>query len=1009
VAALDGLRAFAVAAVLVFHADLGIVDGGFLGVSVFFTLSGFLITSLLLREHERHGRIALGAFYTRRARRLLPAAYLCVALVLAIGVLWSATQRRDLPGDAVAAVANVANWRFAFAEQSYQDLFLGAPSPLAHFWSLAIEEQCYLVIPVIAWWALRAGGRRRLLVVLVALAAGSVLATWLTNDIDLIYNGTHTRAAEVLLGALAAVLVVRSRPSRRWSLVMAASGVVTLVVLMMSTSLASDWLYRGGFVVVAVVSAVTVVGLQGEHLLARVFGAPPLAMIGRTSYGIYLYHWPVFLVLTADRVGFGGVALLAVRVAVTALLVAVSYRWVEWPVRRGTALPTRRRLAMVMGCSAAALVAGSLVVVPAPQFSATEQLLALGSDGPVTFDAPTSTGAPPSTTVAPTVLVLGSSNAPVPPLRAAGLHVVDGVQPGCPIASGAEARRRDGTVTDVGWCEPTVDRWKRLLASTPIDVVVVTASEVDAGLVRTADDAALPATDDVAGTFPLLTAAEDRMREAFGVIDASRLPVVYFDEKASGARAERMFARLALESSPPRMIQGDVAGVVAAVRAEVGGSVAATDRPMKVLVVGDSTSLDVAQALSDGGDGRVEVQWAGTNGCPLVRAAATRPSSGAEWVVSTCPDFEVALPPILARFQPDKVLVVLGPTELQQHRYHGGPTAHVAGDAVFEQFHDEEMAAFLAVVGDIPVVVADAPPISSGQWASREMADPDRLAKWNAQVARWDAAWPQVTVLPYAAALAAHEAEHGDIRIDGVHPDVGPLTTIARETLVPFLVSPTRILVIGDSTSLIVATALSDGAEGRLAVQWAGQEGCPLVRAVAVRPSPELPWRLMECDDLHTSLRAALDSFRPDAVLVVVGAMELMEQRYPNDSADADGHLPGSPAYASFHDQEIDALVALVRDGGLPLVVADTPPLGVGSFSTFEMADPERAAAFNRELARWDDRHPELVTLRYAQPLLAYEAQHGLIRTDGSHPEVGALTEIARTDLVPALIELVHP
>ena len=119
--ALDGLRALAVLAVLVFHADLGVATGGFLGVSVFFTLSGFLITNLLMLEYVRSRRIDLRRFYERRVRRLMPAAHLCIIAVLAMGVLWGATQRRDLPGDAIAAVANVANWRFAFASHTYQD------------------------------------------------------------------------------------------------------------------------------------------------------------------------------------------------------------------------------------------------------------------------------------------------------------------------------------------------------------------------------------------------------------------------------------------------------------------------------------------------------------------------------------------------------------------------------------------------------------------------------------------------------------------------------------------------------------------------------------------------------------------------------------------------------------------------------------------------------------------------------------------------------------------------
>ena len=209
--ALDSVRALAVVVVVLFHAEVAGFGGGFLGVSVFFTLSGYLITSLLVAEHERSGAVDIGAFYARRVRRLAPAALICVALVLAAGGWWSASQRASLPLDAVAALGHVANWRFALSDHSYAELFLGDPSPLAHFWSLAVEEQVYLVVPVVAAVALRRGVLGR---VVVVLAGASVLAGVLTADGDLAYQATHTRAVEVLVGAVAALVVAR-RPRGR--------------------------------------------------------------------------------------------------------------------------------------------------------------------------------------------------------------------------------------------------------------------------------------------------------------------------------------------------------------------------------------------------------------------------------------------------------------------------------------------------------------------------------------------------------------------------------------------------------------------------------------------------------------------------------------------------------------------------------------------------------------------------------------------------------------------------
>src|SRR5687768_13320332 len=227
---LDGLRGVAVAGVVLFHAGFGWAEGGFLGVSTFFTLSGFLITSLLLAERAATGRIALGAFWARRARRLLPAA---LATLLAVAALasWLATpeQLASLRGDVLAALFYGANWRFILDGQSYGDLF-AAPSPILHFWSLAIEEQLYVLFPLLV--VLVGRGRRRLGTALVALVAGSVALTWLVyspgGSTSAAYYGTFTRAGELLVGALLALVLGTATDRIRSSAVPRTAGVVAL-------------------------------------------------------------------------------------------------------------------------------------------------------------------------------------------------------------------------------------------------------------------------------------------------------------------------------------------------------------------------------------------------------------------------------------------------------------------------------------------------------------------------------------------------------------------------------------------------------------------------------------------------------------------------------------------------------------------------------------------------------------------------------------------------------------
>jgi hypothetical protein len=221
----------------------------------------------------------------------------------------------------------------------------------------------------------------------------------------------------------------------------------------------------------------------------------------------------------------------------------------------------------------------------------------------------------------------------------------------------------------------------------------------------------------------------------------------------------------------------------------------------------------------------------------------------------------------------------------------------------------------------------------------------------------------------------------------------------------PIDTSPRRVLVLGDSTSVLVAKALGDGSDGRLSIRWAGKEGCPIVVVEATRAATQQPWTPSTCVPVTTTLPALLSDERPDAVLIVAGGMEMLEQRY---AGDPNGYVAGTEGFQRAHDAVMDEIVALVRPSGIPIVIADAPQLGYSSFASGEMATPERAAAWNAQIQRWADAHPEVEILPYAGPLQAYEAEYGGIRPDGSHPEIGPLTDIARASLVEPLLELIR-
>ncbi len=370
--ALDGLRGLAVVAVLLFHGDH--LRGGYLGVDAFFVLSGFLITSLLLAESAAGNGISLRRFWARRARRLLPA--LGPVLLAVAAYAWlvaSPAELATIRGDAIATMSYVANWRQVWVANDYFALFRD-PSPLQHTWSLAIEEQFYLVWPLIVVALVRGRDRlaasRRVGAVALGGAAVSVVAAQLlydAGDPSRVYYGTDTRIASILIGAALAAGIARAGNDwgrRRGLLEAAAIGsIVVLGVAWSTLEGASRELYRGGLVVCAVATAIIIAaGVHPERRwVARALSWRPLGAVGLVSYGLYLWHWPVYIVLDAERVGLDGWPLLAVRVAASALIAVASYRWLEQPIRHGAG-GTRwwqRTTPVVAGLVAVAIVAAT--------------------------------------------------------------------------------------------------------------------------------------------------------------------------------------------------------------------------------------------------------------------------------------------------------------------------------------------------------------------------------------------------------------------------------------------------------------------------------------------------------------------------------------------------------------------------------------------------------------------------------------------------------------------------
>jgi peptidoglycan/LPS O-acetylase OafA/YrhL len=384
---LDGLRALAVLAVLLFHGRASLLPGGFLGVDVFFVISGFIITRLLLNEWQTTGRIALGSFWWRRAKRLLPAVYLLLVTVLLYYVFFQEAEVTNLRSDALAALAYVTNWRFIQDQQSYFETFM-RPSAFRHLWSLAVEEQFYVVWPLLLAGMLALFKRRwvvALLVVAGAIASTALMAYMYTpgDDVSRVYYGTDTRAGGLLIGVAVAFLVSGASNTRRavtrlYSLPVRVSldlgavlALATLAGCFVLLDESSTFLYQGGLAGIALVTAVVILATSNPRTMtSRVLGIRPLRWLGERSYGIYLWHWPILLLAWPEAPSD---LQLVGMYAATIGIAAISYQFVEQPLRRadiGKALRSfrgfgtwRRAAVATSGLGAGVLVASLAILV----------------------------------------------------------------------------------------------------------------------------------------------------------------------------------------------------------------------------------------------------------------------------------------------------------------------------------------------------------------------------------------------------------------------------------------------------------------------------------------------------------------------------------------------------------------------------------------------------------------------------------------------------------------------
>ena len=368
---LDGMRALAVVAVILYHTNNGWLSGGFIGVEVFFVISGYLITLLLIGEHEKTGRIDLKQFWLRRARRLLPALFLMMAMLMIYSAIFERDTLGKLRGDVIAGVAYVTNWYQIWTGAGYTALLDFAP--LRHLWSLAVEEQFYLLWPLIMLALMRLGRRRLpeisrwlvLAAVLIAVVTALLYhpgqvgtaevapeAHWSVgghpiSKMDALYLSTVTRATGLLLGAALAMIwrpvaVMRGPMRDKGPLLdllavlgLGALGALAWFLHVQVDGHADPWLFRGGFLATDFATLLVIVAVTHRGAKMGMFlGAQPLNWIGTRSYGLYLYHWPIFQIIRGTAGAKLTVPEFVGAMVLTCIITELSYRYVEMPIRR---------------------------------------------------------------------------------------------------------------------------------------------------------------------------------------------------------------------------------------------------------------------------------------------------------------------------------------------------------------------------------------------------------------------------------------------------------------------------------------------------------------------------------------------------------------------------------------------------------------------------------------------------------------------------------------------------
>jgi len=782
VAGLDGLRALAVITVMAFHLGWSFVPGGAFGVSLFFTLSGYLITQVMFADHARAGKVDLKRFWSRRLRRLAPGSIVCL-IVVAVAALCGLLEGNRLRSDLFAALGYSANWRFATAGTTYAQLFESAPSPVLHFWSLAIEEQFYVIFPLLMIVLLR--WRKILVPALALLTAASVAAMVLTNSRNLAYYGTHTRAAELLIGALLAMVVPVSKQIRGLAAkIFAAVGAIAFVGFVFIATHAhtnDQWLYKGGLSGFSLISSALIISVLVPGPIRMLMTSRPLVAVGRITYSLYLFHWPVFVVLNRDRMGFDGFALSVTRVGVTVLLASLSAWLIENPIRFRKVLrrPVWAGVGMVAAMGVALIVMATVSVSTPIALAGVE-----APDEIVQFTPPTSAALSTPERDPLKVLVLGSEPVVADDVKNAigetiPIVVVNGIQPGCAIRPSAEM---------IEGCEPFSSVAQRLILQSKPDVAVLSVGVAERTLLAELEDNVLVSTG--SGVEKDLTLQFRLSDEIVNDIlqPLVTIPVIIVDYGEKDVLSNdlddadlRLDNAVTLHHPTPEVLAGQLI--------LIDDKLQGADRRERVMVIGDSTSYGISAAINNVAGDRYSVLWAGGRNCPLVEAEKVRWWDGAEFDMTNCPTLRPEWDKAFETFAPSILVMVYSVPEQAEQKYVGDETWYTIADPEFVTRHDTALQELITTCNErgIQLLLLNSPEIHGGALSGAQFAQPERVSAWNALMQTWLTKWPQIHSIDWASIVTAAESTEGPLREDGVHMLQSDLDAVVQSGIIPLL------------------------------------------------------------------------------------------------------------------------------------------------------------------------------------------------------------------------------